>query len=93
MSKNRISKMKANIYNTFTNIAKQELKTNAQLKLVIKDLRVHFRKNDAWRLDFRYYKQSSCVSIDTVFIRAIELSGFKVMYCKKSANFLIDKSK
>lgn len=80
-----------NLNNNLRQKAKKEIKTNEKLKILIKDIKDHFKKKGAWSLSYEMYQSMSGVH-SLVFIQVLLLNKMKIYFCNQRQSILFKKA-
>jgi hypothetical protein len=91
MTNTKINKTWSDIRKKFDFLAKEELKSNSKLKLLLKDCKSHFSQKNPWALDLEIVKSYSCISNPYIFNSVLELKGYKIFYNKKTRSVVFKK--
>lgn len=73
-------------------LAKSALKSKAA-KIVLSDLKSHFKKGDDWPLRYDHYYEQSKIQISEVFNTILEAQGFEIYYDQSNVTIMIKLSK
>ena len=85
-----IAGIKLAIMKNYQDKYREELKTNHNLKLIMLDIKHHFKVQD-YPLDFFIYVGLSKASCPNVFIEGLKLSGFNVRMLPNQSGLYITK--
>lgn len=70
--------------------AKQAMKTDPIIKLMLQDLRSHFKQVKPWTLNYTIMRDHYKLN-DILFNAVLELSGYKIKYSKERIGLVIYK--
>ena len=86
----KINKLRQEVNKNLKQKAKNELKNNSKLKLIVSDIKHHFRKKDAWPLCYESYKEMTGF-YSPVFNQILLLLNMKIYFCNQRQSVVFKK--
>jgi len=90
MDNRKINKLRQEVNKILKQKAKEAIKNNSKLKLVILDIKHHFKQKDAWPISYSFYQENSGVH-ELLFNQVLLLLNMKIYFCKTRQSIVFKK--